>query len=81
MPGLDHGIITMRKGEISLFTLPESVDPHEIELISWLRVVDVCNDGGIVKKILERGNGGKPSDLDEVTGIWNDTVLRCDGGI
>ncbi|MQL93463.1 hypothetical protein Taro_026118 [Colocasia esculenta] len=80
--GLNQGILTMKKGEISLFTLPSAlaygdagtngIPPgsdiqFEVELISWLSVIDVCKDGGIVKKILSRGDGGQPSDLDEVT--------------
>ncbi|CAI8599816.1 unnamed protein product [Vicia faba] len=53
--GLDDGIDTMKKGEF------------EVELISWITVVDVCKDGGIIKKIIEKGKGNdQPSDLDEV---------------
>ncbi|MBO8590015.1 FKBP-type peptidyl-prolyl cis-trans isomerase, partial [Staphylococcus aureus] len=59
--GLDYGIVTMKKGETALFTLPsnfcnESVGDHgvpsnldlqfEVELISWIRVIDICKDGG-----------------------------------
>ncbi|GAB4852367.1 hypothetical protein Ancab_016559 [Ancistrocladus abbreviatus] len=80
--GLDSGIITMKKGETALFTLPpnmaygnaghEGVPPNsiiqfEVELISWIRMVDVCKDGGIIKRILEEGEANRqPSDLDEV---------------
>lgn len=80
--GLDHGIITMKEGECALFTVPpelgygavgrEGVPPNaavrfEVELISWIRVVDICKDGGIVKKILVKGERNEqPSDLDEV---------------
>ncbi|EXC36632.1 Peptidyl-prolyl cis-trans isomerase FKBP65 [Morus notabilis] len=81
--GVDDGIITMTKGEIALFTLPaekgygvdgrddvvppNSVVRFEIELISWISVVDVSKDGGIIKKVMEKGqrNGG-PGYLDEV---------------
>ncbi|CAA7393804.1 unnamed protein product [Spirodela intermedia] len=81
VPGLDRGLVTMRKGEISLFTVPSVLGygdagangvlpgsdlQYEVELISWLAVVDVCKDGGIIKKILVKGNGGQPRDLDEV---------------
>ena len=79
--GLDHGIITMRKGEVALFTLPAElgvgvsspnsnlVRQFEVELISWITVVDVCKDGGIIKKIMEKGTGNeRPRDLDEVLG-------------
>ncbi|XP_078430511.1 70 kDa peptidyl-prolyl isomerase-like [Wolffia australiana] len=94
LPGMDHGLVTMRKEEISLFTLPSEqgygdVGPdciplgsdlqYEVELISWLSVVDVCKDGGIVKKILLRGEGGKPGDLDEVTVKYR--VLLPDGSV
>ncbi|KAJ1377868.1 Tetratricopeptide-like helical domain superfamily, partial [Sesbania bispinosa] len=75
--GLDHGIITMKKGEVALFTLPaesggvphdsNSVVQFEVELISWIKVVDVCKDGGIIKKIMEKGKGNeRPGDQDEV---------------
>lgn len=77
--GLDHGIITMKKGEVALFTLPaelgflpnsHSVVQFEVELISWITVVDVCKDGGIIKKIMEKGSlNERPRDLDEVFGI------------
>ncbi|KAL6995331.1 peptidylprolyl isomerase, partial [Sarracenia purpurea var. burkii] len=80
--GLDQAIITMKKGEISLFTLPPElsyggtgtncVPPNcgirfEVELISWITVIDVCKDGGIIKKVMDKGEQiGPPSDLDEV---------------
>ncbi|POO03711.1 Peptidyl-prolyl cis-trans isomerase, FKBP-type [Trema orientale] len=75
--GLDHGIITMTKGETALFTLPaemgygiigrNGVVQFEVELVSWISVVDVSKDGGIIKKIIEKGDKiEQPSDLDEV---------------
>ncbi|XP_052736486.1 70 kDa peptidyl-prolyl isomerase isoform X3 [Vigna angularis] len=78
VPGLDRGITSMKKGEVALFTLPaddegdvwrdsDSVVQFEVELLSWIRVVDVCKDGGVIKKIVEQGSGNdRPSDLDEV---------------
>ncbi|XP_052189220.1 70 kDa peptidyl-prolyl isomerase-like isoform X2 [Diospyros lotus] len=82
VPGLDHALLTMKKAEIALFTLPhelgygargtEGVPPNcviqfEVELISWITVVDICKDGGIIKRIIEKGGQtGPPSDLDEV---------------
>ncbi|CAJ1972793.1 unnamed protein product [Sphenostylis stenocarpa] len=78
VPGLDRGITTMKKGEVALFTLPadgegdfshdsNSVVQFEVELLSWIRVVDVCKDGGVIKKTLEKGSGTeRPADLDEV---------------
>ncbi|XP_024162744.1 70 kDa peptidyl-prolyl isomerase isoform X1 [Rosa chinensis] len=76
-------MVTMKKGEIALFTVPAEpaygvggrgcdVPPNaavqfEVELISWIRVVDLSKDGGIVKKILEKGRRNEsPGDLDEV---------------
>lgn len=84
VPGLDHAIGTMRKGERALFTIPpelgygaafnDCVPPNsftefEVELVSWITVVDICKDGGIIKKILEKGEQmGPPGELDEVRG-------------
>lgn len=84
--GLDYGIVTMKEEEIALFTLPSnpckgSVGVNgvpsnldlqfEVELISWIRVIDICKDGGIIKKILLKGlRDEQPSDLDEVTGTY-----------
>ncbi|KAL2529503.1 Peptidyl-prolyl cis-trans isomerase FKBP62 [Forsythia ovata] len=89
--GLDHGIITMRKGETALFTLPpevgyreagiDGVPPNsivqfEVELVSWITVVDVCRDGGIIKKIMEKGEQiGPPSNLDEVCVNYKVTLV------
>ncbi|KAL8172060.1 hypothetical protein V2J09_023864 [Rumex salicifolius] len=40
---------------------------NEVELVSWMTVVDVCKDGGIIKKISRKGESGRqPSDLDQV---------------
>ncbi|XP_071710598.1 70 kDa peptidyl-prolyl isomerase-like isoform X3 [Rutidosis leptorrhynchoides] len=80
--GFDEGVLTMKKREIALFTLPpnlgfgdvgmEGVPPNsviqfEVELISWITVVDVCKDGGIIKRVIKKGEQtGKPGDLDEV---------------
>ncbi|EEF52262.1 70 kDa peptidyl-prolyl isomerase isoform X2 [Ricinus communis] len=80
--GLDHGIITMKRGEYALFTVPpewgygatgrDGVPPNfvvlfEVELISWITVVNVSKDGGIVKRIIEKPEKiERPGDLDEV---------------
>ncbi|KAE8057034.1 hypothetical protein FH972_013756 [Carpinus fangiana] len=81
--GLDQGIITMQKEETSMFTLPpelaygaaglngvvppNSVVQFEVRLVSWISVVDVCKGGGIIKKIMEKGDRNEvPGDLDEV---------------
>ncbi|KAK7266153.1 hypothetical protein RIF29_18795 [Crotalaria pallida] len=87
--GLDYGIMIMKKGEVALFTLPDdlSVSPNsnpvtqfEVELISWIKVVDVCKDGGIVKKIMEKGTRNElPGDLDEVLGKYR--VALDDGTV
>lgn len=75
----------MKKGELALFTLPcssgyrhdaaQGVPPDadmqfEVELLSWLTVMDICKDGGIVKKVLSGGDDRQTGDLDEVTGIF-----------
>ncbi|KAK4434339.1 peptidyl-prolyl isomerase [Sesamum alatum] len=93
--GVDHGIVTMRRGEMAIFTLPpelaygasgragvppNAVVQFEVELLSWITVVDVCKDGGIIKKILENGEQiGPPSDLDEVR--VNYKAMLVDGTI
>ncbi|KAK6130791.1 hypothetical protein DH2020_035456 [Rehmannia glutinosa] len=93
--GLDRGILTMMKGEIAIFTLPPElaygaigtagVPPNstvqfEVELLSWITVVDVCRDGGIIKKIMENGEQiGPPGDLDEVR--VNYKAMLVDGTI
>jgi FK506-binding protein 4/5 len=80
--GLEHGICTMKKGEKALFILPPlayedsgalgvpigSELHFEVELLSWLTVVDVYKNGGIVKKVLSTGVNRQTGDLDEVTG-------------
>ncbi|KAI3508883.1 hypothetical protein L1887_23903 [Cichorium endivia] len=80
--GFDESVLTMKKGEISLFTLPpelgfgvagtagvppNSIIELEIELVSWITVLDVCKDGGILKRVMKKGEQtGQPGDLDEV---------------
>lgn len=83
----------MRKGETALFTLPpelafgasgtDGVPPNvatlfEVELISWITVIDVCKDGGVIKRIMEKGDltgmTGPPGDSDEVLGTQ---ILMC----
>uniref|UniRef100_A0A0D3H2C5 peptidylprolyl isomerase n=1 Tax=Oryza barthii TaxID=65489 RepID=A0A0D3H2C5_9ORYZ len=82
--GWDLGIKTMKKGENSVFTIPpdlaygESGSPptipasatlqFDVELLSWTSVKDICQDGGIFKKILKEGEKWEnPKDLDELT--------------
>ncbi|XP_057518080.1 peptidyl-prolyl cis-trans isomerase FKBP62-like isoform X2 [Amaranthus tricolor] len=93
--GLDMGIVTMKKGEVALFTLPsdiaygnggsdtvplESVVQFEVELISWIMVVDVCKDGGIIKRIVGKGrNDNQPSELDEVLVKYQ--IMLSDGTV
>lgn len=81
--GWDEGIKTMKKGENAVFTIPPElaygetgsppkIPPNatlqfDVELLSWQSVKDICQDGGIFKKILVKGDGwDKPKDLDEV---------------
>ncbi|KAK0576333.1 hypothetical protein LWI29_015602 [Acer saccharum] len=88
--GLNNGIATMRKGEGALFTFPSelgfgveggngvppnSVVQFEVELVSWITVVDVSRDGGIIKKILNKGLRDElPCDEDEVLVIYQVTL-------
>ncbi|CAL5395852.1 unnamed protein product [Camellia sinensis] len=68
--GLDHVIITMKKGDIAVFMLsprlgyraigkngvPSNyVIQFKVDLISRITEVNVCMDGGIIKKVLEKG--------------------------
>ncbi|CAI8608195.1 unnamed protein product [Vicia faba] len=69
--GWYDGIITMKKGENALFTIPaelaygESGSPptippnatlqFDVELLSWTSVKDICKDGGLFKKVLKEG--------------------------
>ena len=71
--GWDQGIMTMKKGERALFTIPPdlaygkagsppSIPPDatlvfDIELLSWASVRDTCGDGGILKRIVKDGDG------------------------
>ncbi|KAM0071201.1 putative peptidylprolyl isomerase [Helianthus debilis subsp. tardiflorus] len=81
--GWDQGIKTMKKGENALFTIPAelayggsgsppTIPPNatlqfDVQLLSWLSVKDICKDGGIFKKILNKGEKWEnPKDLDEV---------------
>lgn len=90
--GLEHAIVTMKKGETSLFTLPpelgygvagrhgivppNSVVQFEVELVSWITVVDVSRDGGIIKKIMDKGESNEqPGDLDQVLGTLNCLII------
>ncbi|KAK6938558.1 hypothetical protein RJ641_032066 [Dillenia turbinata] len=76
----------MTVGESALFTLPpdlgfggigtrtvppNSIVKFEVELVSWITVVDICKDGGIVKKILKKGDPNArpdmPSGLNQLT--------------
>ncbi|KAI7748092.1 hypothetical protein M8C21_026102 [Ambrosia artemisiifolia] len=94
--GWDQGIKTMKKGENALFTIPaelaygESGSPptippnatlqFDVQLLSWLSVKDICKDGGIFKKILNKGeNWENPKDLDEV--LVNYEVRLEDGTV
>ncbi|XP_076888135.1 peptidyl-prolyl cis-trans isomerase FKBP62-like isoform X2 [Bidens hawaiensis] len=94
--GWDQGIKTMKKGENALFTIPaelaygESGSPpkippnatlqFDVQLLSWLSVKDICKDGGIFKKIVNKGEKWEnPKDLDEV--LVNYEVQLEDGTV
>jgi hypothetical protein len=52
----------------------------EVELLSWLTVVDIYRNGGIVKKVLSTGGNRQTGDLDEVTGehsVTNSLTPYC----
>ena len=69
--GWDKGIVTMKKGEHALFTIPPKLAygssgmpptiplnatlQFDVELHSWTNIVDVCKDGGILKQIISQG--------------------------
>ncbi|KAJ8760057.1 hypothetical protein K2173_010913 [Erythroxylum novogranatense] len=71
--GWDEGIVTMKKGERAIFTVPPNLaygkagSPHmippnatlvfDIELISWSSIRDLTGDGGLLKKIIKDGEG------------------------
>jgi hypothetical protein len=80
--GLERGICTMKKGEKALI-MPPPLDYEdkgapgvptgselyfEVGLLSWLAVVDIYTNGGIVKKIVSAGGARQIGDVDEVTG-------------
>ncbi|CAL5424644.1 unnamed protein product [Camellia sinensis] len=65
---LNHAIITMKNGEMVVFTLPpdlgygatgkNGVPPNcviqfEVDLISWITIIDVCKNDGIIKKVMD----------------------------
>ncbi|CAH2047289.1 unnamed protein product [Thlaspi arvense] len=68
------------KGELALFTFPvddelddwpkSSMTQVKIELMSWVSVVDVCNDGGIMKRV--EGKGSK----DEKPGVLDNVLVK-----
>ncbi|CAH1442800.1 unnamed protein product [Lactuca virosa] len=84
-------VLTMKKGEIALFTLPpqlgfgvsvtnvvppNSIIQFEIELLSWIAVLDACKDGGILKRVVKKGEEtGQPGDLDEYVVKLPDGVI------
>ncbi|GMP57246.1 hypothetical protein CsSME_00021412 [Camellia sinensis var. sinensis] len=57
--GLDHVIITMKKRDIAVFMLSPRLGYRAIgknvDLISRITEANVCMDGGIIKKVLEKG--------------------------
>ncbi|PWA36045.1 Elongated TPR repeat-containing domain-containing protein [Artemisia annua] len=75
--GWDEGIKTTKKGESALFTIPaelaygESGSPPTILPNATLQfdvVKDICKDGGIYKKIVQKGEKWEnPKDLVAVT--------------
>lgn len=81
---LDEAVPTMKKGERAKIVTspshaygeqgsPPTIPPNaklfiEVELVHWRTVTDLTGDGGVVKKVLEEGQGfDKPRGMDEVT--------------
>ncbi|KAK2980950.1 hypothetical protein RJ640_025099 [Escallonia rubra] len=81
--GWDEGIGTMKKGERAVFTIPPElayghagsppiIPPDatlvfDIEMVSWNTIRDITGDGGVLKKIVEEGEGwATPREDDEV---------------
>lgn len=85
--GWDEGIGTMKKGERSIFIVPPElgygeigspplIPPNstlvfEVEMVYWNTIKDISGDGGILKKIIQEGEGwATPRESDEVLGIY-----------
>lgn len=48
---------------------PNATLQFDVELLSWISVIDICKDGGLFMKILKEGDKGEnPKELDEVFG-------------
>jgi len=75
---------TMKKGEQAILTLspdyaygssgsPPKIPPNatltfDLELVSWVSLLDVFSDGTVIKKVLEEGEGWeRPGKMSEVT--------------
>uniref|UniRef100_A0A2N9ENL6 peptidylprolyl isomerase n=1 Tax=Fagus sylvatica TaxID=28930 RepID=A0A2N9ENL6_FAGSY len=64
---LGHGEVATELAGRHGVVPPNSVVQFEVELVSWIIVVDVSKDGGIIKKIMEKGGRiEQPGDLDQV---------------
>ncbi|KAJ1404534.1 Tetratricopeptide-like helical domain superfamily [Sesbania bispinosa] len=101
--GWDEGVATMKKRERAIFKIPPNlaygavgspplIPPNatlifEIEMLSWSAIRDLTGDGGIMKKIIQEGEGwATPREADEVlvkyeARLENGMLVKSDTGV
>jgi FK506-binding protein 4/5 len=94
--GWDHGVATMKKGEIAKFTLapefaygeagsPPKIPANatlvfEVELLSWVSKDDLFGDEGVVKTQVAEGSGWRTPKAADEVRL-SLKALRPDGGV